>query len=247
MPTCNQSGRLVNQFWVLRVLTSISGLGRDDEALGAVRAFIAEGGYGPGERLPAERELMGSLGMTRTTLRRALDALEREGVIWRHVGKGTFVAAPVPDGADIAVAIAQQTTPVKMVRARLCIEPAIAREAAVNASAEAFGKIVRAGDAAETAATWDDYEAADDRFHRAIAEATDNVVLVSLFDALNRTKRAVAWSNVVRTSTRPPEGYASFVEHAAVLAAIEARDPIGAHDAMRRHIGSVSSRLFAEG
>ena len=45
-------------------------------------------------RLPPERELMDNLGMTRTTLRRALEVLEREGAIWRHVGKGTFVAKP---------------------------------------------------------------------------------------------------------------------------------------------------------
>ncbi|MCB2144617.1 MAG: winged helix-turn-helix transcriptional regulator, partial [Rhodobacteraceae bacterium] len=59
-----------------------------EQAVGQLREFIAEGGFEPGVRLPPERELCETLGMTRNTLRRALDALEREGALWRHVGKG---------------------------------------------------------------------------------------------------------------------------------------------------------------
>jgi len=68
----------------------------------------------------------------------------------------------------------------------------------------------------------------------------------SLFDELNRTKRAVSWRNVIRHSSRPPAGHSSFEEHRQITAAIDARDPHAAQDAMRRHIGSVSSRLFGE-
>ncbi len=62
-----------------------------------LRAYIAEGGFEPGMRLPPERELTETLGMTRNALRRALDALEREGALWRHVGKGTFVSSAPPE------------------------------------------------------------------------------------------------------------------------------------------------------
>ena len=62
------------------------------DAVSALRALIADRPYAPGDRLPPERELIVSLGISRATLRKALDALEREGAIWRHVGKGTFVA-----------------------------------------------------------------------------------------------------------------------------------------------------------
>ena len=93
-------------------------------------------------RLPPERELIGSLGMSRNTLRKALDTLERDGAIWRHVGKGTFVAAHGGNSTSGSLGdLAQQVTPVQLMRARLSLEPAIAREAAVNASDEAFTRL----------------------------------------------------------------------------------------------------------
>ena len=218
-----------------------------EDAIAALRGFIQAGSYRPGDRLPAERELIGELGMSRATLRKALEALEREGAIWRHVGKGTFVANyGGAAGSGNLVQLSRQLTPVRMMRARLCIEPAIAREAAINASGEAITRIKLARDRAAGATNWADYEAQDDLFHRAVAEAADNILLSSLFDQLNQVRRTVAWNSVVRRSERPPEGHSSFVEHDKITAAIEAREPAAAHEAMRRHIGSVSARLFGE-
>lgn len=218
-----------------------------EDAAATLRGFIAEGGYGPGDRLPAERALIGRLGLSRATLRKGLDALEREGRIWRHVGKGTFVASatggPLAGGFG---ALGQQLTPVRMMRARLCIEPAIAREAAINASAGAITRLRLARDRAVAATSWADYEAQDDLFHRAIAEASDNLLLLALFDQLNRVRRAVATGSVVRETARPPQDHSSFAEHDRIAEAVAARDPAAAQDAMRRHIGSVSARLFGE-
>ena len=208
-----------------------------EDAIARVRALISAGNYAPGDRLPPERALIDRLGMTRTTLRSALDALEREGAIWRHVGKGTFVADHDGAGAMGSIAdLGRQLTPVRIMRARLCIEPAIAREAAMNASGEAIIRLKLAKDRASVASNWADYEKQDDLFHRAIAEAADNILLLALFDQLNQVRRAVAWGTVVRTSERPPKEHASFAEHSRLAAAIEARDPAAAHDAMRRHI-----------
>jgi GntR family transcriptional regulator len=57
---------------------------------------IAEGEFSPGDRLPAERELAGHLGVSRMTLRQALHALEARGLVARSRGRhgGTFVAGP---------------------------------------------------------------------------------------------------------------------------------------------------------
>ena len=148
--------------------------------------------------------------------------------------------------AQLALKALEQVTPVQLMRARIALEPAIAREAAINASAEAVRRLASARDLAEAAESWDTYEAQDDLFHRAVAEASDNVLLLSLFDQLNQVRRAVAWNVVVRTSDRPPRDHTSFAEHDDILFAIEARDPSAAQTAMRKHLGSVSARLFEE-
>ena len=216
-------------------------------AIALLRDFIAAGSYGPGDRLPAERELIVELGISRSTLRKALDALERDGAIWRHVGKGTFVAGHgAANGTGAVALISQAMTPVRLVQARLCIEPSLAREAAIHASNQAIVRIKLAKDAAQAATTWADYEAQDDLFHRALAEASDNILLLALFDQLNQVRRAVAGDTVVRGSARPPAEHSSFAEHDRIVDAIAARDAAAAQTAMRRHIGSVADRLFGE-
>lgn len=212
-----------------------------------LRSYIAEGGFASGVRLPAERHLTDELGMTRTALRKALDALERDGMIWRHVGKGTFVSddAATPAG-DAMVELGRQLTPFRMMRARMAIEPAIAREAAVNASGEVLTRMRRSLDRSKAATTWAEYEVQDDLFHRTVAEASDNLLLLALFGQLNDVRRAVAWGNVTRQSVRPSPDHSSFAEHDAIADAIAGRDQMAAYETMRKHLRSVSQRLFGE-
>ena len=58
----------------------------------AVEELIRANGLRPGDRLPTEPELIARLSVSRGTIRRALDDLEREGVVSREAGRGTFVA-----------------------------------------------------------------------------------------------------------------------------------------------------------
>src|SRR6056297_2463571 len=92
-----------------------------DDAAERLRALMTSESYGPGDRLPAERELIDLLGVGRAALRRALEQLEREGAIWRHVGKGTFVGPAAASAAtaplDMFAGIGAQLTPFRMMRA----------------------------------------------------------------------------------------------------------------------------------
>jgi GntR family transcriptional regulator len=62
-----------------------------DETEHALRTWLARGGQRPGDRLPPELELAGMLGVSRGTLRTALDRLEEAGEITRRQGSGTYV------------------------------------------------------------------------------------------------------------------------------------------------------------
>jgi len=218
-----------------------------NDAQQLLKAFIESGGYSPGDRLPAERELIDSLGITRSLLRKGLEALERDGTIWRHVGKGTFISNPTNPGTFPGVEkISQEISPIQMMRARLALEPAIAREAAINASSEAMQRIIEAQQNAVAASTWNLYEASDDAFHRSITQATGNALLLSLHDHLNQVHRTVAWRQVVRQTERPPREHTSFAEHEHIVEAINARDPLAAHESVRNHLKSVSTRLFGD-
>jgi len=62
----------------------------------SLRARIIDGTYGMHERIPSEHELMASFGVSRITVRKALDNLEHERLIFKVPGKGAFVAKPRP-------------------------------------------------------------------------------------------------------------------------------------------------------
>lgn len=84
-------------------------------------------------RLPPERQLCALLQVSRTTLRKGLDALESEGRIWRHVGKGTFVGGRPQSVQSCAEALGADTTLSELLEARTLVEPQAARLAALRA------------------------------------------------------------------------------------------------------------------
>ena len=60
-----------------------------------LRDAIAQGVYEPGEKIPAEPQLIQRFAVSRITVRQAIDALVQEGLVIRQQGKGTFVTVPV--------------------------------------------------------------------------------------------------------------------------------------------------------
>lgn len=116
------------------------------------------------DRLPPERQLAERFGVSRHKLRRGLAQLESEGVIWRHVGRGTFVGAlPVRNLADSAC-LMEMVTPDRVVTVRLTIEPETARLAARDASGSDMALIRDCAQRCRDAAHWRGYEAGTTTF-----------------------------------------------------------------------------------
>jgi DNA-binding FadR family transcriptional regulator len=213
-------------------------------ALTQLRAWLSQKELAPNTRLPPERELAERIGVSRGELRKALAVLEAQGELWRHVGKGTFLGArPVAEMASIA-AIAAQTNPAEVMRARLSIEPELAREAALHATAEDIAELRLCVAGARDAESWRHYETWDNRLHRAIAAAAHNALLLTLFDVMNAVRRTVVWGRLRNDGPRPPADHHSFGEHAAIVAAIEERNLAAAAERMRLHLRNVQTLLL---
>lgn len=208
-----------------------------------IRAFIRDQGYTMNDRLPPERELSALIGTTRGQLRRALADLEASGLIWRHVGRGTFIGArPVLNLADVAY-LGELASPSQVIAARLAVEPELARLAATNSAKADIEKIADCAERCRAATDWRGYEGWDNNFHHAIAKATHNKLLIYLFETLNVVRRATVWGQL-RSTQLPARDHKSFGEHDAITKAIAERQPAEAAAAMRAHILSVRARFL---
>ncbi len=213
-------------------------------ALVQLQAYLSQMDLSGESRLPAERELCESLGVSRGDLRKALAVLEKDGRIWRRVGKGTFVGSgPIEETIGISE-IAGRTSPADVMRARLIIEPEIAREAALHATLSDITTMRQSLVLTREAASWRQYENVDNLLHRQIAQASCNNVLLGLFDVLNAVRRTVVWGRLRSESARPPADHHSFADHERIVEAIAERDLGGAATAMRLHLQEVERRLI---
>lgn len=208
-----------------------------------LRQFVTDNRFEHNARLPPERKLCVTLNVTRGELRKALSDLEADGLVWRHVGRGTFIGSrPVLNLNDVGY-LEKLARPMKVIEAKLAIEPELARLAAIHGAKADVDEIWTCGQKCENARDWRSYEAWDNNFHLAIAKATHNKVLIHLFETLNVVRRSIVWGQL-RSTNLPPRSHASFAQHDAIIAAISARDASGADALMREHLLSVRDRVI---
>jgi GntR family transcriptional regulator, uxu operon transcriptional repressor len=193
-----------------------------------------------GSRLPTERALSESMAVPRSAVRQALGALEREGVITRHVGRGTFLA----DLATTAAPIDLSTSPAEIMDTRLMIEPEVAAHAARSATPSDLEQITRCMDRGNACEAYVDFEAWDSAFHRAIAASVHNGLLLRMFDTMNAARDLPLWGKSKLRSATAERRAAYEDQHAAIVAALEDRDPNLARSSMREHLESVRTNLL---
>jgi DNA-binding FadR family transcriptional regulator len=201
-----------------------------------IAQLIASGEFLPGARLPAERELASSLGVSRASVREAIISLEMGGFVEVRVGTGIFVTAPV-SGAGAAGDAGPG--PFELLQARKLIEGEIAAVAASMAAQPDLEYLRQC--VLRMEAHVDDFaarEASDREFHLGIAKATGNGSLELVVEGL-WDQRAELWGRMQQHFHTPELARKTIRDHAAILAAIAARDPEGARAAMHRHLTRV--------
>ena len=153
---------------------------------------IALGEFVPGQRLPSERELAATLGVSRTTVREALQRLAALGYVEVRRGRtgGAYVLQGMGPEANEMIRrtlLPEWSNLERVLDFRQLVEPMIARTAAERVAAENIGPIRAALDG--YLAAGGDREAsraADEAVHVAIAAATGNPYLASLSAQIRR-------------------------------------------------------------
>ncbi|WP_299678839.1 FadR/GntR family transcriptional regulator [uncultured Roseobacter sp.] len=214
-------------------------------ALATIRQMIETGKLPANGRLPTERELAAELGCGRRTVRRALDTLETEGLIWRKQGSGTFAGQPPDPAGALAAEIAPDADPLVVMEARLCIEPALADLCAKRATGEDVEKLRKLARRASQPLDADTAELWDGALHRAIARIAGNRVMLTAFALLDEVRMGAEWQEK-RHRARTAETMTLYDrQHRDIIDAIERRDGQAAAAAMRAHLEALSENLKA--
>jgi len=205
--------------------------------------LIARGEFPAGTRLPAERELAASFGVSRASVREAIISLEMSGLVEVRVGTGIFVAQT--DAASRPRGDAGPG-PFELLAARKLLEGEIAALAAKNARAQDIEALQ--GSVARLEDYLDDFaarEAEDRDFHLLLAKATGNGSLELVVEGL-WNQRAELWGRLQRHFHTNDLAVRTIRDHAAIAAAVAAKDPEAARAAMHRHLSRVM-REFQRG
>lgn len=212
-----------------------------NEIVKQLRTAIAQNHYSHGDRLPAERDLAAQFGTSRGTARHALLQLEKMNLVTRRVGSGTFVNSP---GLESSNDIAETTGPLELMEVRFAIEPHMVRLAVANASVRDLEHMHRALQHVEAAQGSDEFTEADGNFHLALAECSQNPLLIWLYRQINDVRGHSQWV-AVKEKILTPQRIAQYNEHhRGIYSAVASRDTSHAVSAMNDHLAMARNDLL---
>lgn len=210
-----------------------------DTIVAEIKDKIISGELKDGDMLASQDELARTMGVSRASLREALNRLSLMGLIETRQGTGTFVKTAKPldfMNSLSSLLIMDQASAAELLDARLHIESAVAALAAKNATDEEVRQLYfllermkndfRVGDA-------DSFAARDLQFHILVAESSKNRVLMKVLEIIRDILRQFIRKFFDKYPTTIPM---AVKYHQKIYEAIESRDSIAARKHMEDHI-----------
>jgi len=209
--------------------------------------MITNGELNAGDKLPNERELAETAGISRTSVREALRELELRGLISRKPGRGTIVEAqtrPELHAGMLGSMEAPQRMRHEVMDLRAVIEPPMAERAALRGRATELGALLHPLELAEAELRRDEPSMQllvrlDVEFHAGVAKLTQNPMLVRLLDVANEWM-APSRETAHQTMTRIEKSVAA---HRRIYEAIRGHQADDAREAMSGHIHEVAMAI----
>jgi len=207
-----------------------------------IEAMIHDGTYAAGDQLPSEREIMETFGVGRTSVREALFALQKMGLITINSGERARVTEPSVQTlvGELSGAVRHFLSRPQGVRqlqqARVMFEAMLARDAARLATPEQVRRLEALLEANKAAIGQERaFEQSDVAFHYGLAEIPGNPIFTALHAAL------ADWLVEQRTISVRARGSdkAAYRAHKRIYECVAEHDVDGAEAAMRAHLAQV--------
>jgi GntR family transcriptional regulator, transcriptional repressor for pyruvate dehydrogenase complex len=214
-----------------------------------IRSSILSGEFSPGDKLPPERELAEMFGVSRPSVREALNILSAAGLVMSYQGGGTVVLSLVETsgGNPLSELIrSEQERALDVIEVRKGMESWTAFYAAQRALPEDIRRMQEIiNDMERNLDGLKPSEDLDANLHIVIARATHNIVWVhlmqSLFDAMKEFQQTV-WRAVYLTKE---DHHLLFSHHRRIFEAVKAKDAEAAREAMAAHLTFAEQRSSA--
>jgi GntR family transcriptional repressor for pyruvate dehydrogenase complex len=218
-----------------------------EEAVAVLTEMIRSRQLRPGDRLPTERQLAETMGLSRNTVREAIRALEMIRVLDVRRGDGTYVTSLEPDvllqATTFVVQLLQDHSVIEMLEVRAILEAAAAETAAARISKDHLRELERAIPELDHEPWSDRWLEADRKFHTLIAKAAGNGLLESLLETLSTgTYTARHVQGDVRRDENVRLGES---QHRRIYEAIARRDPRAAGLEAGAHVSATAAWLRA--
>lgn len=193
-----------------------------------LKAAITSGEYGVGGRLPTERALADHFAAARNSVRKTLNQLEEEGLIIRHVGRGTFVRNRAQE---------DEFTLAELLEARLLFEPSLPDLVVERMSPDLIADMEENLERLRDAETWAQFKEAKYQVHLAIARGSRNRFIISIFEQIIEARRRANWGRaghdlapvlIVRET--------AYRDHKVIVEALKANDTATCRQAIRDYL-----------
>ena len=212
-----------------------------------IKRYILEHELEGGDALPPETHLVRDLGVSRSSVREAVKALESLGILETRPGRGLFVRPfsldPILDNLAYSL-LFDRNSIVELLEVREQLEAGLIGKA-IAAISPAQTELLRSlvERMREKAERGVNFPEEDRFFHRTIAEATGNHLLLKLLDVFwtvfSRSRdRALTVNTALERTWR---------NHATILHAIETGDAVRARAAMAEHFSDIEERVERAG
>ncbi|MGY6635124.1 MAG: FadR/GntR family transcriptional regulator [Alkalilacustris sp.] len=209
-----------------------------DQIYGRILELIASGQIAEGDRLPSEHQISQRFSVSRPVVREALQRLRDDGLVTARQGVGSFVRRRPPQGLIEHARADDVAGLMRCMEARLAVEAAAARHAALRATPEDLGRLEETLQRmATTMRAREPVREVDFEFHMAVALASGNEVFCELLNAVRPLMlQAIGVGQMMTRDGTVARIEAVLEEHRQILEAIRDRDAEGAGLLMSIHL-----------